>query len=149
MRVKAALVAVGIAAGSLFGLAGTAQAACQAEWACLYSHNNLGGYKYTSFNSQPNWGSLRYGGSGSNIPLWNGSDTGFYNVSSMENKDHNSPIAVFYNSEYRGSCFTIRSSGTVLDFANVRLAGGTKHNWVANDMMNSHHFNQTCGTVYG
>lgn len=143
----AAVVAAAIAAAAVgVGTAGTAQAACQAQYACMYSNSNLGGYKYENFNSQANWGNLRY--SGTSIPLWSGDGT-YNNVSSMENKDTNSPIAVYYNSQYRGSCFTIRSSGTVLNFANVQLSGDNHDGWAANDVMNSHHFNIACGTYYG
>lgn len=147
MRVKATLLAVGIAAASLFGLAGTAQAACQAEWACMYSNKDLKGHKYTSFDSQANWGALRY--ANTSIRLWNGSDSGYDNVSSMENRDHNSPIAVYYNSGYKGACFTIRSDSAVSNFANVRLSGDGRDAWDGNDKMNSHHFNIGCGTYYG
>ncbi|WP_410589567.1 peptidase inhibitor family I36 protein [Amycolatopsis sp. lyj-23] len=142
----AVVAAVVVAAGTALGTAGTAQATCRAQYACMYSNSNLGGYKFENFNSQANWGSLRY--TGTSIPLWAGDGT-YNNVSSMENMDTNSPIAVYYNSQYRGSCFTIRSSGTVRNFADVRLSGDTHDGWVANDVMNSHHFNIACGTYYG
>ncbi|MEA5360925.1 peptidase inhibitor family I36 protein [Amycolatopsis sp., V23-08] len=143
----AAIVTAAVAAAA-FGIvaAGPAQATCRAQYACMYSNSNLGGHKYENFNSQPNWGSLRYGDA--NIPLWAGDGT-YDNVSSMENKDTNSPIAVYYNSQYRGSCFTIRSSGTVRNFADVELSGDNHDGWAANDVMNSHHFNIACGTYYG
>ncbi|MEU7786298.1 MULTISPECIES: peptidase inhibitor family I36 protein [unclassified Amycolatopsis] len=146
MRAAAVVAAVAVAATVGVGAAGPAEAACQAQYACMYSNSDLGGYKFENFNSQANWGSLRY--AGTSIPLWAGDGT-YNNVSSMENKDTNSPIAVYYNSQYRGSCFTIRSSGTVRNFANVRLSGDNHDGWVANDVMNSHHFNIACGTYYG
>ena len=142
MKIKSVLLAVGVAIAGLAGFTGTASAApCTYDHVCLWSNAGFTGYKYDTFYSQPNWGNLRY--AGTSIPLYRG-DGVATNVSSLDNWDPDSTVAVYYNSLYRGPCFTVAAYGSASDFTRVRLTDGT----VANDRMNSHHFNRLCGQVY-
>lgn len=145
MRIKAALLAVGIAVSGLVGIAGTANACTSADGghACLYPARDFGGGAKWDDGalSTANWGAHTY--IGTSIRLYAG-DGSLSNVSSMRNYDTNSNVAVYYNSGYRGGCFTIAAGGRVSDFARVRLSDGTN----ANDRMNSHHYNRTCGPVH-
>lgn len=130
--------AVGIAAAvAVVAPADAAMAACPYDWACLHSGANFSGYHYNSYYSQPNLGNLRY--AGTQIPLYAG-DHVPSNVSSFENNDPDSPVAVYYNSSYRGPCFTISAGGGYSNFAVIPLSNGL----TANDNMNSFHFNQYC-----
>ncbi|HUQ58964.1 peptidase inhibitor family I36 protein [Lentzea sp.] len=142
--IAAILAAAGVAAVSLVATETTASAACRADYACMYSASNYTGLKREDFNSRTNWGQITY--NGSSIALYRG-DGSQLNVSSMENRDPNSYIAVYYNSGYRGACFRIRPNGSVPNFQTIPLSIGGD----ANDRMNSHQFNPTncTGTIYG
>jgi hypothetical protein len=140
MKMKSVLAAAGLVAGGLVGLSGTA-VACTYDNACLYSNPSFGGYVFNNYNSQPNWGAVRY--DNGSYALWRGDGVGT-NVSSLDNWDPNSRIAVYYNSQYRGPCFTVAAYGSASDFRRVTLSNGSN----ANDRMNSHRFNYTCGPVY-
>jgi hypothetical protein len=144
MRIKLALLAAGVAVVGLVGLAGagTAQAApCTYDNACLWANINYTGYRFNNFYSQSSWANIRY--DGTSVPLYRG-DGVSTNVSALDNWDPDSTIAVYYNSGYRGPCFTVAAYGSASDFTRVRLTDGTG----ANDRMNSHRFNVRCGTVY-
>lgn len=143
MRIRAALLAASVIMLGLVGVTGTANAAgpCTFQNACLWSGINFTGSRFNNFNSQPNWGNIRY--DGTSVPLYRGDGVGT-NVSSLDNWDPDSTIAVYYNSGYRGPCFTVAAFGQVSDFGRARLTDGTG----ANERMNSHHFNVRCGTVY-
>jgi hypothetical protein len=148
MKITSTLVAAGLVAAGFLGFAGTVTAEsevapyqCTRDNACLYSNPRFTGYVRDDFYSRPNWGAIYY----DNGPyvLWRG-DGVSTNVSSLDNWDLDSRIAVYYNSRYRGPCFTVEAAGAVSDFRQVRLSDGSN----ANDRMNSHHFNRTCGPVY-
>ncbi|RSM64467.1 hypothetical protein DMH04_51255 [Kibdelosporangium aridum] len=146
MRIKAALLAAAAVAGlATVGLATTATTAaaapCTLNNACLWSNPGFGGYRFNNFYSQSNWGAVNY--DGTTVRMWRG-DGVATNVSALDNWDSDSRIAVYYNSGYRGPCFTVANFGSASDFRRVRLTDGTN----ANERMNSHHFNRTCGTVY-
>jgi hypothetical protein len=144
MRIKAALLATGLAVGAVVGLAGTADACTSAGGGhtCLYSASNFNGSRYDDGAlSRPDWGALTY--IGTNVRLYAG-DGSLSNVSSMSNWDQNSRVAVYYNSNYRGPCFTIEAFGSVGNMYDAILTDGSR----ANDRMNSHHYNRTCGRVY-
>ncbi|MGI5499098.1 peptidase inhibitor family I36 protein [Lentzea sp. CA-135723] len=144
-KIASVLAAVGVAGVSLVASQGVANAACRADYACLYSAANYTGLKREDFNSRPNWGQITY--NGSSISLYRG-DGSQQNVSSMQNRDANSYIAVYYNSNYAGPCFRIRPNGSVPNFQTIPLSIGGD----ANDRMNSHKFNPTncqTGTIYG
>ncbi|WP_434449218.1 hypothetical protein [Lentzea sp. E54] len=144
-KIASVLAAVGVAAVTLVVSEGAANAACTYDNACMYSAANYTGLKRDDGSSRPNWGAVTY--AGSSIALYRG-DGSQQNVSSMENRDENSYIAVHYNSNYRGPCFRIRPNGRVANFQNIPLSGGGD----ANDRMNSHKFNPTTcqtGTIYG
>ena len=144
MRIKAALVAVGMAVAGVVGLTGTADACTSAGGGhtCLYSARDFGGPRWDDGAlSTANWGAHTY--IGTNVRLYAG-DGSLSNVSSMSNYDFDSNVAVYYNSNYRGGCFTIAAGGQVSDMARIRLSDGTN----ANDRMNSHHYNRTCGPVH-
>ncbi len=144
MRIKAALLAVGMAVAGLVGVTGTANACTSADGghSCLYSAANFTGMRWDDgARSTPNWGAHTY--IGTSVRLYAG-DGSLSNVSSMRNYDTNSNVAVYYNSNYRGGCFTIAAGGRASDFARIRLTDGTN----ANDRMNSHRYNYTCGPVH-
>jgi Peptidase inhibitor family I36 len=134
---KAALLAVGVVTAAAVVGPAEAALACSTGDACLYSAANFGGYHYETFYSQPNLGNVRY--AGTQIPLYAG-DHVPSNVSSLDNWDFEHPIAVYYNSGYRGPCFEIPTGGAERNFANRRLSNGLS----ANDDMNSFHFNRHC-----
>lgn len=142
--IAAILAAAGVAAVSLVATETTASAACADEHACMYSASNYTGLKRQDFYSRSNWGQITY--DGSSIPLYRG-DGAQTNVSSMENRDGNSYIAVYYNSGHRGACFRIRPNRSVPNFQTIPLSIGGD----ANDRMNSHKFNpDNCtGAIYG
>jgi hypothetical protein len=144
MRIKAALLAVGIAVAGLAGLTGTANACTSADGghSCLYSAANFSGSRWDDgARSTVRWGDHSY--IGTSVRLYAG-DGSLSNVSSMRNYDPNSTVAVYYNSQYGGPCFTIAANGRASDFSRVRLSDGSN----ANDRMNSHQYNVRCGTVY-
>ncbi|GAA3000951.1 hypothetical protein GCM10020229_11450 [Kitasatospora albolonga] len=130
-----AVAAVGTGVGTA-----VASAPCTPNNACLYSDANYQGGKFDNFNRQPNWGQVTYN---NGIQLYRG-DYVATNVSSLDNWDLAQNIRVFYNSQYRGACFTVAAGGEVSNFAYVTLSDGTN----ANDRMNSHIFGGTCGNVY-
>lgn len=144
MRIKAALLAVGLAVSGLVGLAGTANA-CTTEdggHTCMYSAADLTGFRWDDdAKSTERWADHSY--IGTSVRLYAG-DGVPNNVSSMDNWDRDSTVAVYYNSRYRGGCFTIAAYGQVSNMARIRLTDGTN----ANDRMNSHHYNRTCGPVH-
>jgi hypothetical protein len=124
MRIKSALLAVGVAAAGLVGFAGSAQAAgaCPADTACLWSGADFTGTRFV-FPTDGRWPS--------------------FVVRSVRNADPGSPAALYYNANYRGPCFTVRAGGAVSDTRNVRMTdGGT------GDRTRSIRFDQVCGTVY-
>jgi hypothetical protein len=136
---KAAMLAVGAAAAvAVVAPADAALAACKTGDACLYSNAGFQGYKYQTFYSTPNLGSVRYDNAAS-VPLYSGDGMGT-NVSSLDNWDFDHPITVYYNSGYRGACFEIPTGGSARDFSTIRLSNGLS----ANDNMNSFHFNRHC-----
>ncbi|MFD4668890.1 peptidase inhibitor family I36 protein [Lentzea sp. NPDC058450] len=144
-KIASVLAAVGVAAVSLVTAQGVANAACTYDHACMYSAANYTGLKRDDGFSRRNWGEITY--SGSSIALYRG-DGSQQNVSSMQNRDPNSYIAVFYNSNYGGSCFRIKPNGSVPNFQSIPLSRGGD----ANDRMNSHEFNSgkcQTGTIYG
>lgn len=143
LRIKSALLAAIMAVAGLAGLAGTANACTSADGghSCLHSAANFTGSRFDdAAASTANWGAHSY--IGTSVRLYAG-DGSLSNVSSMRNFDPNSTVAVYYNSNYRGPCFTITANGRASNFANVRLSDGT----TANDRMNSHHYNQRCGPL--
>jgi hypothetical protein len=101
--------------------------------------------RFNNFNSQQNWGSIHY--DGTSVRLWAG-DGVSNNVSSLDNWDFDSNVAVYYHSGYTGPCFTVAAGGEVSNFAQVPLNSSEVPHRNANENMNSHHFNRTCGTVY-
>ncbi|SMC48605.1 peptidase inhibitor family I36 protein [Lentzea albidocapillata] len=143
-KIASVLAAVGVAGVSLVAAEGAASAACRADYACMYSASNYTGLKREDFSSRTNWGQITY--NGSSVALYRG-DGSQLNVSSMQNRDPNSYIAVYYNSGHAGPCFRIRPNGSVPNFQTIRLSIGGD----ANDRMNSHKFNPTncTGTIYG
>jgi hypothetical protein len=148
MRIKATLLALGVAVASLVGLSGTANACTAADGghSCLYSAAGLGtGPNKLRWDdgarSTENWGDHFY--IGTQIRLYAG-DGSLSNVSSMRNYDPNSTVAVYFNSRFRGGCFTIAAGGTASDFSRIRLSDGTN----ANDRMNSHQYNVRCGPIH-
>jgi hypothetical protein len=134
---KAVMLAVGVVTAAV--VVGPAQAAfaCSTGNACLYSDADFRGHHYETFYSTPNLGNVRY--AGTSVPLYAG-DGVLNNVSSLDNWDFDHPIAVYYNSGYRGPCFNIPTGGSNRDFSTVRLSNGKS----ANDNMNSFHFNYHC-----
>ncbi|MCG8927593.1 peptidase inhibitor family I36 protein [Lentzea sp. CC55] len=143
-KIASVLAAVGVAGVSLVAAEGVANAACTYDHACMYSASDYKGLKRDDGYSRPNWGQVTY--NGTSIALYRG-DGSQQNVSSMENRDENSYIAVYYNSNYAGPCFRIRPNGKVPNFQSVKLPNGD-----ANDRMNSHKFNPSncqTGTIYG
>jgi hypothetical protein len=144
MRIKAALLAVGLAVSGLVGLAGPANACTAADGGhtCLYSAAGFSGSRWDDGAlSTEKWADHSY--IGTSVRLYAG-DGSLSNVSSMSNWDFDSNVAVYYNSGFRGGCFTIAAGGQVSDMARIRLSDGTN----ANDRMNSHHYNRTCGPVH-
>jgi len=144
MRISSVLATVGLMMASLLSFAGTGKAAvCTYDHSCMFSNASLTGYWYDDGGlSRPHWDAVAY--RSTSIRLWAG-DGVYNNVSSMDNWDPNSTVAVYYNSNYAGACFTIRAYGTVHDFSFVTLNNGTR----ANDRMNSHRYNYNCGPLYG
>jgi hypothetical protein len=148
MKIKSTLLAAAVAVASAAGVVGftgtaSAQGPCTVDNACLWSGTNFSGMRFNNFYSQPSWHNVRY--DGTNVPLW-ARDGVAANVSSLDNWDFDSTIAVYYNSGYGGPCFTVAAGGMVSNFARVPLSGVPGGN--ANENMNSHHFNRRCGTVY-
>ncbi|MEU3648421.1 peptidase inhibitor family I36 protein [Lentzea sp. NPDC034063] len=143
-KIASVLAAVGVAAVSLVTAEGIANAACTYDHACMYSEKDFKGLIRDDGLSRPNWGQVTY--KNSSIALYRG-DGSQQNVSSMENRDENSYIAVYYNSNYTGPCFRIKPNGRVWNFQDVKLSNGD-----ANDRMNSHKFNPSncqTGTIHG
>jgi hypothetical protein len=148
MKIRTGTIAAAamiVGAATLFGFTGTASAIgpCTADNACLWSAANFTGMRFNNFNSQPSWHNITY--DGTNVRLWE-RDGVANNVSSLDNWDLDSTIAVYYNSGYAGPCFTVAAGGQASNFAQIPLGGVP--NGRANDNMNSHHFNQRCGAVY-
>jgi len=144
MRIKATLLALGVAVASLVGLSGTANACTAADGghSCLYSAANFSGSRWDDgAKSTQKWADHYY--IGTKVKLYAG-DGSLSNVSSMRNYDPNSTVAVYYNSGYAGPCFTIAANGRVSNFMSITLSSGKS----ANDNMNSHQYNERCGTVY-
>jgi hypothetical protein len=131
-----ALVGTGIA------VAAPAQAECAFDHACMHSDAGFGGYEREDYNSRNSWANILY--DGTSIPLYAG-DYVPSNVSSIENRDPDSVISVFYNSGWAGPCFKIAANGAVSNMDGIALTNGK----AANDNMNSHRFGNYCsGTTY-
>ncbi|GAA1138644.1 hypothetical protein F4556_007031 [Kitasatospora gansuensis] len=133
----AAATATGVGAGTA-----SADSDCPTEYACMYSDAGYEGFKRVDFYSQKSWRNVTYDGTG--IPLYRG-DGVPTNVSSMQNRDTAKYVAVYYNSNQTGPCFSIASFAGVYDFSWIGLSNGL----AANDNMNSYLFTyKSCGTVY-
>ncbi len=125
MGIKAVVLAMGVVAG-LAGFSGTAQAEvpeCSGGEACLWSGANFTGARF-DVPSDGTWPAFA--------------------VRSVRNGDGNSPLALYYNSNQRGPCFTVAAGGRVSDLERVRLSDGGP----AYDRVRSLAFNRTCGPVH-
>lgn len=147
-KILAALVTVAAAASCVVASGSTASAVeCTGEYAydkvCLHENGGqyLNGMLRIDYYSRSSWANITY--NGTSTPLYRG-DGVLTNVSGATNWDMDSRIAVYYNSNHSGPCFTIRAGGQVF-FNRIVLSNGRS----ANDNMNSHQFNVTCGSVYG
>jgi hypothetical protein len=143
------MVVLGAAIAGVLGLAPTAQASTSCtspnadDKVCLFQNAPAtdGGVVRIDFLSRPSWVPLQYDNSSHYLYAGDGVLT---NVSAAINWDLNSRVAFYYNSNYYGPCFTVAAGGQIGSFARIALSNGRS----ANDNMNSHHFNRTCGTVY-
>lgn len=125
MRIKAVVLAAAVVAG-LAGFAGAAQAAdstCPGGEFCL-------------------WSGAYYTGTRFVVPTDGRWPT--FAVRSVKNGDSDSPVALYYNSNQRGPCFTVAASGHVSDLTRVRLSDGGS----AYGRLNSLAFNRMCGPVH-
>ncbi|RSM64468.1 hypothetical protein DMH04_51260 [Kibdelosporangium aridum] len=116
----------------------TVESPCQQGSVCLWSQPNFTGLTHTSVRSVPSWGALTY--DGTQIPLTSAT----HPVTSVDNRGNGFRVALYYNSGYRGPCFTVAAHGTVSDLRQVRLSDGSS----AHRRMTSHAVNRSCGPVY-
>ncbi|MGQ4488171.1 hypothetical protein LRE75_26935 [Streptomyces sp. 372A] len=141
------VAAVAGAAGFIAAPSASAAPECTAEYAydkiCLFENGGqyLNGKSRIDLYSRSSWANITY--TGTSTALYKG-DGVLTNVSGATNWDPDSRVAIYYNSNYAGPCFTIKPHGIVF-FRSVGLSNGR----VANDNMNSHRFNVTCGSIYG
>ncbi|MGF1340716.1 MULTISPECIES: hypothetical protein [unclassified Streptomyces] len=141
-----ALVVAGATALSTLALgvsgASASSHTCTYDNACLYENAELEGMYLDSNSSLAMWSLSRYAGQpdtyGKSPYMGDGVKT---NASSLDNWDIDSVIGVFYNSSYRGPCFTVGAYKRAMNFKSVTLSSG---GGVANDRMNSHQFNNAC-----
>ncbi|MFG2671524.1 hypothetical protein ACPXCP_27220 [Streptomyces sp. DT20] len=148
-RMISSVVTVAAVAGAAGFIAAPSASAveCTSEYAydkiCLFENGGqyLNGKLRIDLYSRSSWANITY--TGTSTALYKG-DGVLTNVSGATNGDPDSRVAVYYNSNYAGPCFTIKPNGSVF-FKNVGLSNGR----VANDNMNSHRFNVTCGSIYG
>lgn len=125
MRIKAVVLAAGVVAG-LAGFAGAARAVdstCPSGEVCLWSGANYTGARF-AVPTDGRWPA--------------------FTISSVNNRDVNSSVAFYYNSNQRGACFTVAASGRVPDLTRVKLSDGS----AAYGRLNSLAFNRTCGPVH-
>ncbi len=133
----ASMVAAFTATGGT-ATANTVESPCQQGHFCLWSQPNFTGLTHTSTRSAPSWGALTY--DNTQVPLTSAA----HPVSSLDNRGNGFRVALYYNSGYRGPCFTVAAHGTVSDLRHARLSDGSS----AHRRTTSHVFNRSCGPVY-